>query len=127
MDNDFDPTDELAGLVARLNAGRPADTVERELPPPPPPMYILNVDVPDERSIVLVVGQSADGEWMATIALLRWHELEEGWDGPHDMPTAIRLANGYAAAFGYHAIAINIKSSQLWQADWGELTKLHGL
>jgi hypothetical protein len=84
-------------------------------------MYLLSVDTPDERSIVLVVARSGDGVWRATIALPRWHELPQGWDGPHDMPTAIRLANDYAANYGYHAIAIDIESSQLWDPTWGNL------
>lgn len=119
----IDPLEDLASLKALLAAGPPAAAPERELPPPPPPMYLLSVDTPNERSIVLVVGQGGDGVWRATIALPEWHELPEGWDGPHDMPTAICLADDYAANYGYHAIAIDIESSQLWQPEWGELTK----
>lgn len=115
-----DPLDDLASLKARLAAGPPAAAPERELPPP---MYLLTVDTPDERSIVLVVGLSNDGVWRATIALPEWHELLEGWDGPHAMDVAIGLANDYAHAYGYHAIAIDIESSQLWDPAWGDLTK----
>lgn len=77
-----DPIADIAALRARLAAGMPVATPERELPPPLPPIYLLSVDTPDERSIVLVVGQGGDGIWMATIALPQWHELPEGWDGP---------------------------------------------
>lgn len=118
-----DCQDELSALMSRLRAGPLANQPERELSPPPPPMYILNVDTPDERSIVLIVEQTRDGDWMTTISLPKWHELEEGWDGPHEMPTAIRLANGYAEAYGYSSIAIDIPSSQLWQEEWGTLVK----
>lgn len=88
--------DELEALRARLAAGMPSTVPELELPPPPPPMYLLSVDTPDARSIVLVVGLSGDGVWRATIALPEWHELPEGWDGPHTMDIAIGLANDYA-------------------------------
>lgn len=118
-----DPFDDLAVLKARLAAGRPVAAPERKLPPPPQPMYLLSVDTPDERSIVLVVGQGGDGIWRSTISLPQWHELPEGWDGPNEMETAIGLANGYAEAYGYHAVAIDIESSQLWQLEWGTLTK----
>lgn len=116
-----DPLVDIAALRARLAAGMPAAQPERALPPPPPPMYLLAVDTPDERSIVLVVGQGGDGIWRATIALPQWHELPEGWDGPHEMWEAIRLANDYAANYGDHAIAIDIESSQLWDPAWGTL------
>lgn len=101
----------------------PASAPERSLPAPPPPLYLLTVDTPDDRSIVLIVAQGRDGVWRATIALPEWHELPEGWDGPHTMDIAIGLANDYAEAFGYHAIAIDIDSSQLWDPAWGELVK----
>jgi hypothetical protein len=39
------------------------------------------------------------------------------------MPIAIGLANDYAANYGYHSIAIDIESSQLWDPAWGELVK----
>jgi len=120
MNYDLDPSAEFAALRAHLAVGPPAHP-DRELPPPPPPMYRLSVDDPDERSIVLVVGQGGDRIWRATIALPRWHELPEGWDGPHEMLTAIRLANDYAAAYGYPGIAIDIESSQLWNDAWGKL------
>lgn len=113
--------DTLAKLLARLEAGAPADRSEAPLPPSPPPLYLLSVDAPSDRDIVLVVGQSGDGVWRATISLPEWHELPEGWDGPHEMPLAISLANEYAANYGYHAIAVDIESSQLWDPSWGEL------
>lgn len=106
-----DPISSIEALKARLAAGLPTVATERSLPPP------------DERSIVLVVGQGGDGVWRATISLPEWHELPAGWDGPHEMDVAIGLANGYAEAYGYYAIAIDIESSQLWQPEWGELTK----
>ena len=123
MTDDYDPDAELAALKALLGTGMPSSAPERELPPPPPTMHLLSVDTPDDRSIVLVVGQGGDGIRRATIALPRWHELPEGWDGPHLMPTAIQIANDYAANYGYQAIAIDIESSQLWDPAWGELTK----
>lgn len=121
-----DPLDDLAALKARLAGGMPDATPKRPLPPPPPPMFLLSVDTPDERSIVLVVGQGGDGIWRATIALPQWHELPEGWDGPHEMDIAIGLANSYAASYGYHGIAIDIESSQLWDPSWGSLVTLSG-
>src|SRR5690606_7693397 len=87
----------------------------------PKPLYILNVDEPDDRSIVLIVRTGGDGIPRATIATPQWHELEEGWDGPHDMAVAAPLADSYAEAFRYHAIAIDIESSQLWEEARGSL------
>ncbi|MDB5586205.1 MAG: hypothetical protein JWP26_1175 [Devosia sp.] len=37
------------------------------------------------------------------------------------MDVAVPLADSYATAFGYYAIAIEIESSQLWRAEWGVL------
>ena len=50
----------------------------------------------------------------ATIVLPQWHELPDGWDGPHKMHVAIPLADDYAWQYGYRGIAIDIESSQLW-------------
>ena len=66
-----------------------------------------------------------DGVPRATIVLPKWHELPPGWDGPHSMDVAVPLADSYAHEFGYHAIAIDIDSSQLWQPEWGQLQRLH--
>ena len=41
------------------------------------------------------------------------------------MDVAVPLADSYAHEFGYHAIAIDIDSSQLWQPEWGQLQRLH--
>lgn len=35
---------------------------------------------------------------------------------------AISLADSYAEAYGYHAIAVDIESSQLWDEAWGALS-----
>lgn len=91
-----DPEDDLAALMEKL--ARPGP-LEREFlrgvvnrMRAPKPLYILNVDDPDERSIILIVGTSRDGITRATIALPEFHELPEGWDGPHEMHVAIPLA-----------------------------------
>jgi hypothetical protein len=85
-------------------------------------MYLLTVDDPDERSIALIIRSGSDGIVRATIALPEWQEMPEGWDGPHTMGVAIGLADGYAHEYGYHGIAIDIESSQLWDPAWGVLT-----
>lgn len=36
------------------------------------------------------------------------------------------LANDYDHEYGYHAIAIDIESSQLWDLAWGDLQKSGG-
>ena len=59
----------------------------------------------------------------ATIVLPQWHELPDGWDGPHKMHVAIPLADDYAWQYGYRGIAIDIESSQLWDPAWGDLDK----
>ena len=64
-----------------------------------------------------------DGVPRATISLPEWHELPKGWDGPHEMHIAVPLANDYAHEYGYHSIAIDIESSQLWDPVWGNLDK----
>lgn len=85
------------------------------------PLYLLTVDEPDERSIVLVVRTDEAGLTRGELRLPAWHEIEPGWDGPHSIGIAISLADSYAEAYGYHAIAIDIESSQLWHPDWGKL------
>lgn len=87
----------------------------------PKPIYVLSVDDPDERSIILIVRQSRDGITRAMIAQPECQELPEGWDGPHTMNVAIPLADEYANEYGYRGIAIDIESSQLWAPAWGEL------
>ncbi|MHA6692518.1 hypothetical protein [Devosia sp. A449] len=114
------PTDDIANLMTRLNKGPPAAQPDRRFGAARP-VYALNVDEPDDRSIVLIIRTSADGFIRATIVTPQWHELEEGWDGPHTMDVAVPLADSYAEAFGYHAIAIDIESSQMWQPEWGDL------
>lgn len=120
-DDDYDEEAELPALRERIAKGPPPGWAELEMPPPPPPMYHLSVDTPDEKSIVLVVGQSGDGIWRAMISLPQWYEIPEMWEGPYEMDIAIPLVNSYAAEYGYHAIAIDIESSQLWQGEWGDL------
>ena len=84
---------------------------------------MLDVDDPDDRSIVLIFRTGEDGVTRATIVLPQWHELPEGWDGPHKMHVAIPLADDYAWQYGYRGIAIDIESSQLWDPAWGDLDK----
>ncbi|WIJ26360.1 hypothetical protein [Devosia sp. RR2S18] len=87
------------------------------------PLYLLNVDEPDPRSIVLVVRTDDAGVTTGEIKLPKWEELPPGFDGPHEIDTAIKLADSYAEAYGYRAIAIDIESSQLWRGEWGELQR----
>jgi len=49
--------------------------------------------------------------------------LPAGYDGPHRIDVALHLADSYAEAYGYYAIAIDIESSQLWDPAWGPLAK----
>lgn len=121
-----DPIDDIAALRARLAAGPPA-AAEASSPRIPKPIYLLSVDDPDDRSIVLFIRTGRDGIARATIALPEWHELPEGWDGPHEMQVAVPLADDYAHEYGYHGIAIDIESSQLWDPAWGELVVGRGL
>lgn len=116
----FYTNDEIAALLERLDDGPPppASPPRRRIPKP---IYLLAVDDPDELAIVLIVRTSRDGVTRATIALPQWHELPEGWDGPHEMDVAISLADEYAWEYGYHGIAIDIESSQLWDPAWGVL------
>lgn len=115
-----DPADDLAALRARLAAGPPPTRPER-IHRIPKPIYLLSVDEPDDRAIVLIVRTGRDGVPRATIALPEWHELPEGWDGPHTMDVAVPLADSYAHEYGYHGIAIDIESSQMWDPEWGHL------
>lgn len=122
MSDDFDPADEIAALQARLAKGPPAE--RREQPRRiPKPIYLLSVDDPDDQAIVLIIRTSKDGVVRGMIALPQWYELPEMWDGPHDVADAVRLADDYADAYGYHAIAIDIESSQLWDPVWGDLQR----
>lgn len=91
------PLDELAALRARLAAGAPDQPPERRHRIPKP-IYLLSVDEPDERSLVLIVRAGGDGIMRATIVTPQWHELEEGWDRPHLMDVAVPLADSYADA-----------------------------
>ena len=117
-----DPNDDLARLVSRIAGGMPAAPVEATPRRIPKPVYLLSVDDPDATSIVLIVRTGPDGVPRATIALPKWHELPEGWDGPHEMHVAIALADDYAHEYGYSGIAIDIESSQLWDPAWGSLS-----
>jgi hypothetical protein len=87
------------------------------------PIYLLNVDDPDPRAIVLVVRTNEDGVTTGELRLPAWHELLSMFDGPHPMDVALPLADSYAEAYGYHAIAIDIESSQLWDEAWGRLER----
>src|SRR5690606_38585953 len=84
------------------------------------PIYRLSLEEPGDRSIVLIVRAGWDGIVRATIALPEWQEISEG-DGPHEMAIAVPLADDYAHEYGCNSIAIDIESSQLWQAEWGTL------
>lgn len=112
---------DLDDLKARLATGMPVTAPEPQQYRAAKPIYLLTVDDPGERSIVLIVRTGRDGIVRATIALPEWHELPEGWDGPHEMTVAVPLADDYAHEYGYHCIAIDIESSQLWQPEWGTL------
>lgn len=117
-----DPADDIAALLRRLEAGPPSSS--REMPRRiAKPIYLLSVDDPDDRAIVLIIRTSNDGVVRGMIALPQWYELPEMWDGPHDVAHAVRLADDYADAYGYHAIAIDIESSQLWDPAWGDLQR----
>lgn len=116
-----DSSEALEALKRRLASG-PALTPSGRDHRVPKPIYLLSVDDPDEQSIVLIVRTSKDGIVRAFIALPQWQELPEGWDGPHEMEVAIPLADSYAHEYGYRGIAIDIESSQLWDAAWGELS-----
>ena len=85
------------------------------------PVYLLTVDAPDPRAIVLRVRTGEAGIARGEIVTPAWQELPAAWDGPHDMPVALPLADSYAETLGYHAIAIDIESSQLWDPSWGNL------
>jgi hypothetical protein len=118
-----DPADDIAALLQRLKGGpspSPAAETPRRIPKP---LYLLSVDDPDDRAIVLIIRTSNDGVVRGMIALPQWYELPEMWDGPHDVADAVRLADDYADAYGYHAIAIDIESSQLWDPAWGDLQR----
>lgn len=121
-DDDHDPAAEIAALQARLAKGPPTPAPEQPQRIPKP-MYILSVDDPDERSIILIIRTNKDGVVRGMIALPQWYELPEMWDGPHEVADAVRLADDYAWNYGYHANAIDIESSQLWNPEWGELDK----
>ena len=79
------------------------------------PLYLLTVDEPDERSLVLIVRTDDAGVTSGELRLPAWQEIEAGWDGPHSIGIAVSLADNYAEAYGYRAIAIDIESSQMWR------------
>jgi hypothetical protein len=117
-----DPRDDLSDLMRRLGEPKPlAETGDAGPRRIPKPIYLLSVDNPDERAIVLIVRAGKDGVQRATIVLPEWQELPEGWDGPHEMEVAVPLADDYARQYGYHSIAIDIESSQMWDDTWGTL------
>ncbi|WP_092423233.1 hypothetical protein [Devosia crocina] len=55
------------------------------------------------------------------ISLPQWYEIPEMWEGPYTMDIAVPLVNEYAYVCGYHTIAIDIESSQLWDPARGQL------
>ncbi len=116
----IDPKSDLADLIGRLEKGAepPSEPLARQASKP---TYILVVDDPDERSILLIIRTSADGVLRGTVVLPQWYEIPEMWDGPHTMDIALQLVDDYAHEYGYQAVAIDIESSQLWQAEWGVL------
>lgn len=120
-----DPLDDIAALKGRLAAGPPA-AAEAPRHRIPKPIYLLTLDDPDDRSIVIIIRTGRDGVTRATIVLPEWHELPEGWDGPHTMDIAVPLADDYAHEYGYRGIAIDIESSQIWDPAWGELVTDRG-
>lgn len=87
------------------------------------PLYLLSVDAPPERAIVLVIRTSEEGRTTGKLELPEWEELPPAFDGPHAIETALELARSYADAYGYRAIHVDIESSQLWRPEWGELER----
>ncbi|HEY8578167.1 MAG TPA: hypothetical protein VIL88_17715 [Devosia sp.] len=120
-------SDDLTDLMARLAAGPPVDYEPHQPARIPKPIYNLSVDDPDERSIILIIRTGGDGIVRGMISLPQWYELPEMWDGPHLMADALRLADDYAWHYGYHGIAIDIESSQMWDPAWGQLVTSHEL
>lgn len=115
------PLEELRKLEERLAARERREVTGPPLRRIPKPIYVLNVDKPDPQAIVMVVRQDSAGAWTGKIVLPELQELPAGWDGPHAIDVAVRLADDYAHAYGYSGIAIDIESSQLWDPAWGRL------
>ena len=60
-------SDDLARLISRIAAGLPTTAEDdRLLRRTPKPIYLLAVDDPDDRSIVLIVRTGKDGVTRAT-------------------------------------------------------------
>ena len=87
------------------------------------PIYLLNVDAMAANALGLIVRTDNAGDTTGQIKLPLWKELPAGYDGPHRIDVALHLADSYAEAYGYYAIAIDIESSQLWDPAWGPLAK----
>jgi hypothetical protein len=87
------------------------------------PIYLLNVEEIASNAIRLIVRTADAGVTTGRIKLPEWQELAAGYDGPHQIDVALHLADTYAEAYGYYAIAIDIESSQLWDPAWGALNK----
>ena len=123
MDQDDDLSADLASLMKRLEAGPPPAQEEDNPRRTPKPMYVLAVDDRDlgDRSIILIIRTGGDGVVRGMISLPQWYELPEMWDGPHVVKDAVRLVDDHAWEYGYHGIAIDIESSQLWDPAWGDL------
>lgn len=49
------------------------------------PLYLMTVDEPDERSLILIVRTGGDGVTSGELRLPAWQEIEAGWDGPHSI------------------------------------------
>jgi hypothetical protein len=118
------PADDLAELMRHLEAGPPNSSASMPPRRVPKPIYLLEVDDPDERSIILIIRTGKDGIVRGMISLPQWQEMPEFWEGPYDVADAVRLADEYAWHYGYHGIAIDIESSQLWDPKWGELVRV---
>jgi hypothetical protein len=58
------------------------------------------------------------GVTSAELRLPARQQIEAGWDGRHSFGIAVGLADSYAEADGYRAIAIDIENSQ--EVAWGE-------
>lgn len=85
------------------------------------PMLLLTVDAGPADALILVIRTNESGVAQGQIRMPEWQEIAAGFDGPHPMTIALRLATSYADAYGYQAILIDIESSQLWDDAWGQL------
>jgi hypothetical protein len=119
----YDTDDELAALMQRIKAGPPlgypVDVPGRILKP----FYVLDVDKPDPKCVILQIRTGKDGMQRGQLFLPDWNEIKATVDGTHEMDIAIALADDYAWEMGYYGISIDIESSQMWNPGWGKLEK----